>query len=370
MDGDLFREIPSLAELTELEAAAKADYSAYGSHMFENAGESLAGENFEDPSVRQGPLAQEANPFSTRSAFPLNSSDDSRLGPALSDLNRGAKARAEALVNAEDYRDRIESDLNRFRGKPLDQVRDVQEQVHILTERLREKDEQITFLVEKSKRFETQGSGDAADLREQLNESHLRYTRTIEQYKDLYRTCEQELYLGEQKRAELQRDFDKLLRGREQSAAAVKQYAELYHQAERQLLEAEKRRIALQRRISELEAGHRLAQSGAAGHGLAAREELSKVGHGLQEVCGSVKDFLERVSQGGQGFTSAGTLKAGKILAEQMRLDIEVLMKLLGERPSESPLPPTRNTYQIEDVPAVAGPAEIARLFAPEKSGR
>ena len=363
MDGDLFREIPSLAELAELEAAAKTDYSTYGV--------SVGVDEFGSPG---GPAA---SPFSQDSPFPFSSTDhreparpaafDSRLEPSLSSLNRNAQGRAEALVSAEDYRDRIESELSRYRGKPLDQVRDVQEQVHILTERLREKDEQITFLVEKSKRFETNGTGDAADLRDQLNESHLRYTRTIEQYKDLYRTCEQELYLVEQKRAELQRDFDKLLRGREQSAAAVKQYSELYHQAERQLLEAEKRRVSLQRRISELEAGHRLAQSGAAGHGLAAREELSKVGRGLQEVCGSVKDFLERASKNGM---STSTLKAGKILAEQMRLDLEVLMKLLGERPSESDFPESRNRYEIEDVPAVAGPAEIARLFGPEKSGR
>lgn len=157
----------------------------------------------------------------------------------------------EFFQSAADYRDTLEQELKRHRGDSKAQIRDLQDTITQLQSRIREKEEQIQYLVDRAKKTEAGEAGDAAELRERLNETHIRYTKTVEQYKDLFRTCEQELYVSEQKRMDLQREHDSLLRSREQSNQAVKRYADLYHQAQIQLLEAERRRIELIRKIAQ-----------------------------------------------------------------------------------------------------------------------
>ncbi|MBL7716203.1 MAG: hypothetical protein JNL01_12130 [Bdellovibrionales bacterium] len=224
---------------------------------------------------------------------------------AVSSMNEG-------WVSALDFRDRVESELNQHRGDVPARVRELKEEVSNLVATVRKKDAEIHDLLARS----NQGSV-VRENPERLKQISERYQSTIDQYKDLFQTCEQELYQSEQSRLILEKKIREMARAHKEQMEVLSGSTALYHDAEKRVIAAEKKALELTQRLAQREAQiEALSLSPKiAGEGEARIQSLDQIQKSLENLI----DFL--VKQG----VPPVHVRTAQFLTDQFRLEIQGL---------------------------------------------
>lgn len=223
-----------------------------------------------------------------------------------------AHSMSDGWLPALEFRDRIESELNQHRGDVPARVRELKEEVSSLVATVRKKDAEIHDLMSRSN-----GQSVARENPERVKQISERYQATIEQYKDLFQTCEQELYQSEQSRLILEKKIREMSRAHKEQMEVVSGSTALYHDAEKRVIAAEKKCLELTQRLAQREAQIEALNLSPkiAGEGEARVQSLDQIQKSLENLI----DFL--VKQG----VPPVHVRTAQFLTEQFRLEIQGL---------------------------------------------
>jgi chromosome segregation ATPase len=310
------------------------------------------------------PRSGEEKPRTDSAASPVETDSDSyELGEALKQIHASEQKLKRELRELKETRAALEQD----RSQAVARVRALEEELHIARSALQSREAQIRAF---SSTRAAQAARDVEErkyLKEQLDQSHQKYDQLVQQYDELYQYCESLLAESEKKRKasetrakeigaayhqtekklkSLEKDYKtayesnaslkKSLAARESELAAAR--AEAAKQIDalkgsvdeaRQAFEQTKGRSNRTRlENSHLETRLALldqALQAALPNSDRARDGLGKAAKTLEDLHRAIRNFFEQAAT--RGITPV-SLKAGKLMAEQMRLEIENLKRI------------------------------------------
>jgi chromosome segregation ATPase len=318
----------------------------------------------EPASAAPRPLIRPATPTDSLASM---DGDSFEIADALQQIQGREQKLRRQLKDAQAAQARLEETVTSERSTTSSRIRTLEEELRLAREALSVRESQVKALTANRTQQVARDGEEKRYLREQLEQTQQKHEQLVRQYDELYQYCESLLKQAEQRRVTMESQLQKAM-------AANRAFEQHYKKNEAQLAAANRAqqesagaRAVLEQEVIRLRADHRResealkkaaddarasldfasknssrakfenrqvgarleqleqALTGSVSAGDRTRDGLAKSSRTLSELQRSIRNFFETPAEHG---ISPVRMKAGRLMAEQMRLEVETLRRL------------------------------------------